>query len=237
MIQKLTLDHFVKVHEMLAGYYGGTVPNIMGCTLAFKALQQAAPNMTNEQLDYAVMQAMTRCKFMPRIPDLMEELYERNEEHLPKLPDIDPNYADSYQQGIYYRALSERNKAKINAPFNPEKYRDDRSYDIPGILPNPVLCPEDERRELRRTRNGGWKQLREAEKAEILELCPNAEMLDSEQWLVSYENWLQHDCVNTYLPNALMPTDKQQSIAAQRNGEEQAQMLAFKQQKLLANAE
>ena len=193
MIQKLTLDHFVKVHEMLAGYYGCTVPNIMGCTLAFKALRQAAPNMTNEQLDYAVMQAMTRCKFMPRIPDLMEELYERDEEHLPKLPDIDPNYADSYQQGIYYRALSERNKAKISAPFDPEVYRRDRVEDmvIPGVM-HLHLPPKNQYRanarmdEWRELKRQGLEELREdlelPEGAEIEEICVGQYQIEFSHW-------------------------------------------------------
>ena len=182
----LTLDHFIKVHEMLAGYYGGTVPNVMGCTLAFKALQQAAPNMTNGQLDYAVMQAMTRCKFMPRIPDLMEELYQRNEENLPQLPDIDPNMCDSYQQGIYYRALSDRNKAKTTAPFDPDRYRDDR--DIPGIVYS-ALPP---RKEFRMTgRMNEWYAMQKQEQAETQQEfgTDNVIRLNDEQYVVPDEAW------------------------------------------------
>lgn len=188
MIEKLTLDHFVKVHEMLAGYYGGTVPNIMGCTLAFKSLQQAAPNMTNEQLDYAVMQAMTRCKFMPRIPDLMEELYERDEEHLPKLPDIDPQYADSYQQSTYYRALSERNKAKVNAPFDPDRYRQERIGDIPGIVD---ACLPSRREYLTSHTHKEWMALKAEKEAELKEEfgVDQLSTLGNGHYAIPYQNW------------------------------------------------
>ena len=188
MVEKLSLDHFVKVHEMLAGYYGGTVPNIMGCTLAFKSLQQAAPNMTNEQLDFAVMQAMTRCKFMPRIPDLMEELYERDEEHLPKLPDIDPNYADSYQQSTYYRALSERNKAKANAPFNPGKYREDRVGDIPGVVD--IFLP-DRKEYVRSHRLNEYHAIKAEKEAELKEEFGVDQLvfLSKGQYAIPYQNW------------------------------------------------
>jgi len=199
MIQKLTLDHFVKVHEMLAGYYGGTVPNIMGCTLAYKALRQAAPNMTNEQLDWAVMQAMTRCKFMPRIPDLMEELYERTEENLPKLPDIDPIYADSYQQGIYYRAVSERNKAKASAPFDPCTYKIDR--EIPGV--DAISLPP--RKEYRMNgRMKEWFALKQAEEDQLKAEygIDEIESLGNGQYSIPYEAWAKA----TTLPSQPTPS-------------------------------
>lgn len=129
---ELTVEHFLQVHEMLASYYGTQSPTLPGVALAFKTLKQRCPHLTAEQFDWAVSEALMRCRFHPRLSDFMESLFERDLSELPALPDIDPRYADSYQQSIYYRAVSDRNKAAASCPYSTTMFKHDRLGQIPG---------------------------------------------------------------------------------------------------------
>ena len=134
-MKKLTVEHFLQAHEMMAGYYGTQAPDLKGVALAFKALLATAPWITQEQFDWALERAVGRCKFHPRVPDFLEELYERDCSALPDMPDIDPRYADEYQLGVYHRAAAQRDKLLERAGFNGELFRRDHLGQIPGTLP------------------------------------------------------------------------------------------------------
>lgn len=133
-MKKLTVEHFLQAHEMMAGYYGTQAPDLKGVALAFKALLATAPWITQEQFDWALERAVGRCKFHPRVPDFLEELYERDYSNLPAMPDIDPRYADEYQLGIYHRAAAQRDKLLERAGFDGECFRHDLLGQIPGTI-------------------------------------------------------------------------------------------------------
>ena len=132
---ELTIEHFLKVHEMLASYYGAQSPTLPGVTLAFRALKNACPALSAEQFDWAVSDSLLRCKFHPRLSDFMESLFDKDLSSLPALPDIDPRYADSYQLNILHRAENENRKAAANCPLLTTHFRVDRLGQIPGTSP------------------------------------------------------------------------------------------------------
>lgn len=131
----LTVEHFLQVHELLASYYGTQSPTLPGVALAYQTLITRCPHLSAEQFDWAVSEAMMRCRFHPRLSDFMESLFDRDMSELPKLPDIDPRYADPYQQSIYYRAEADRNKAAASCPFRTTHFKDERLGQIPGTQP------------------------------------------------------------------------------------------------------
>lgn len=132
---ELTIDHFLKVHEMLASYYGTQSPTLPGVTLAYKTLKDRCPHLAAEQFDWAVSEALMHCRFHPRLSDFMESLFEHDPSELPALPDIDPRYADPYQQSIYYRAVADREKALASCPYNTKFFKHERLGQIPGTQP------------------------------------------------------------------------------------------------------
>lgn len=129
---ELTIEHFLKVHEMLAGYYGTHSPKLEGVAIAFKALKDQVPSLTAEQFDFAVSRALTTCRFHPRLADLLDVLFDKDRSSLPALPDIDVRYADSYQQNVYYQAVNNNNKLAANCPPNTNYFRDELLGQIPG---------------------------------------------------------------------------------------------------------
>ena len=134
-MSELTIEHFLKAHEMLASYYGAQSPTLPGVALAFRALKNACPSLSAEQFDWAVSDTLLRCKFHPRLSDFMESLFAKDLSSLPALPDIDPRYADPYQQNILQRAEIENRKAAVNCPLLTTHFREDRLGQIPGTTP------------------------------------------------------------------------------------------------------
>jgi hypothetical protein len=134
----LNLDHFLKVHEMLASYYGTQAPTLPGVTLAYQSLMSECPELTSAQFDYAVKKAVAHCRFHPRVHDFMSELFEPDLSAGPSMPDIDPRYADSYQLNTYYAAKARLDKYAETAPLNPKSFRLDRAHEIPELPHNPV---------------------------------------------------------------------------------------------------
>ena len=137
----LSLDHFLKVHEMLASYYGTQAPTLPGVTLAYQSMMKEQPKLTTAQFDYALQKAVVRCKFHPRVADFFEELFEPDMSNAPAMPDIDPRYADSYQLSTYYRAAAANDKYRLTAPRNTNVFRDDRWHEIPGLPTNKWADP------------------------------------------------------------------------------------------------
>jgi hypothetical protein len=142
-MNKLTAEHFFQAHEMLAGYYGTQAPNLKGAALAFKALTTAAPWLTQEQFDWALCRSMARCQFHPRIPDFLQELYERDSSGLPELPDIDPRYANEFQVAQLNKAKDRNAKLEQNCPFDSNQFRKQHIGLIPGTenAKNLHTCP------------------------------------------------------------------------------------------------
>lgn len=132
---ELTVEHFLKVHELLAGYYGTQSPTLQGVAIAFKALKEQCPSLTAEQFDFAVSKALTTCRFHPRLADLLEVLFDKDTSSLPALPDIDPRYADSYQQSTYYNAVNLNNKLAQHCPPNTTFFKKELLGQIPGTQP------------------------------------------------------------------------------------------------------
>ena len=133
----LSLDHFLKVHEMLASYYGTQAPTLPGVTLAYQSMMSECPELTAAQFDYAVKKAVVHCRFHPRVHDFMSELFERDLSAGPSMPDIDPRYADGYQLSTYYAAKARLDKYAETAPLDPQCFRHDRRKEIPGA-PAPI---------------------------------------------------------------------------------------------------
>ena len=129
----LSLDHFLKVHEMLASYYGTQAPTLPGVTLAYQSMMSECPELTAAQFDYAVKKAVVHCRFHPRVHDFMAELFERDLSAGPSMPDIDPRYANSYQLQTYYAAKARLDKYAETAPLNPKHFRKDRFNEIPEL--------------------------------------------------------------------------------------------------------
>lgn len=118
----LTFEHFAQVEEALCGYYGRTA-NAIGCTLAFQSLMQTAPSITQELWDLGVAKALANSHWKPSLSDVLCAIYERSTEGLPPLPDIDPRYADGYQQNTYWRAVQARQKLLESAPADTRRVK------------------------------------------------------------------------------------------------------------------
>lgn len=131
----LTIEHFLQVHELLAGYYGTQSPTLQGVAIAYKALKGQCPSLTAEQFDFAVSKALTTCRFHPRLADLLDVLFEKDTSSLPALPDIDVRYADSYQQNVFYQACNTRDKLAKDCPPNTRYFRNELLGQIPGTTP------------------------------------------------------------------------------------------------------
>jgi hypothetical protein len=133
MAKPLTLDHFLAAHDLMARYYGQKT-DTAGFTAAHRALMATAPDMTAELFDWAMQRCMTRCRWMPRLADILQEAYLPDESRLPALPDIDPKFADPYQQGVYWRALSVRQKALEAALPDPRRPRPEAAH-LAALMP------------------------------------------------------------------------------------------------------
>lgn len=143
----LSPEKFAATWRLLASYYGRQVDaNIL--TLLYSALVRTAPELTNEQFDYAVEQAIATSRFMPTIAEVLSEVYEplwrvRKGEG-PQLPDIDPSRASEGLVGAYHTAQATRERWKqtqqAQAPV-PGVFRLDRWQEIPGA----TLTPAQER--------------------------------------------------------------------------------------------
>ena len=120
MSEPLTPDHFIASMRMAGEIYNAPI-SAEGCVILYRALMKQAPAMTAALFDWGMQQALCSCRFMPRLVDILEACYDRDTTNLPKLPDIDPRYADEYQQRIYYRALETRNRALAFAPVDTSK--------------------------------------------------------------------------------------------------------------------
>lgn len=118
----LTFEHFAQVEEALCSYYGRTA-NALGCSFAFQALMQAAPSITQELWDLGVARALASSRWKPSLSDVLCTIYERSTEGLPPLPDIDPRFADGYQQNTYWRAVDTRRKLLESAPVDPRRVK------------------------------------------------------------------------------------------------------------------
>jgi hypothetical protein len=116
----LTPEHFASAMRMVAETYNAPI-SVDGLAMLYRAMLKQAPSMTAELFDYGLQQAICSCRFMPRLVDILEACYERSTADLPKMPDIDPRYANEHQQGIYYRALDARNRALASAPVDTTK--------------------------------------------------------------------------------------------------------------------
>jgi hypothetical protein len=117
MITPLTPRHFAAAIHNAATIYNQPLTD-QTAALMFNVLIGAAPTMTAELFDWGLHQALCSCRFMPRIVDILEACYERDTTGMPKMPDIDPRYADPYLQGIYYRAEQYRHSALSSAPVD-----------------------------------------------------------------------------------------------------------------------
>lgn len=132
----LDFDHFVKMYSVLGEYFNAA-QSTPAMTLVYKALINHCPYITNEMFSYAVEKSLLRCKFLPKISDLLEELFERDRSGLPKAPDIDPRFADSYQMSQYNNWKNNCDKALLTAPLSNTHFRQDRIAEIPNLLPLP----------------------------------------------------------------------------------------------------
>lgn len=130
----LTFEHFVKNYSVLGEYYNQE-PSTDGMMLVYKALSNHCKYITNDMFSYAIEKAMLRCKFMPRVDDILHELLEKDPRGLPKAPDIDIRYADSYQQGIYHKWKNNHDKALMDASYSESTFRAERIKEIPNLLP------------------------------------------------------------------------------------------------------
>jgi len=120
MTTPLTPLHFAGAMQEAAEAYNTPI-STTATSVLFKALIRKAPSMTCELFDYAMGEALCSCRFMPRLVDILDASYERSTVGLPPMPDIDPRYADAYQQSAYYRALDTRERAKAAAPIDTSK--------------------------------------------------------------------------------------------------------------------
>ena len=106
-------------------------------TIAFQyqALINQDPELTADQFAYAVQQCMLTCTFMPKLNELLRQLYEPNHEGGPCMPDIDPRYADEYQLSAFYKAQHLCNKWAADHDRVPliGQFRTDRLHQIPDI--------------------------------------------------------------------------------------------------------
>jgi hypothetical protein len=106
-------------------------------TIAFQyqALINQDPELTADQFAYAVQQCMLSCTFMPKLNELLRQIYEPNYAGGPCMPDIDPKYADEYQLSAFYKAQHLRNKWEAEHDRVPAigHFRSDRLNEIPGI--------------------------------------------------------------------------------------------------------
>jgi hypothetical protein len=106
-------------------------------TIAFQyqALINQDPELTADQFAYAVQQCMLTCTFMPKLNELLRQLYEPDLSRMPALPDIDPKYGDEYERSIYYRAAATQAKWVVANEHKPRigLFRSDRLHQIPGI--------------------------------------------------------------------------------------------------------
>jgi hypothetical protein len=147
----LTFDHFAQVEEALCGYYGRTA-NALGCTFAYQALMEAAPSITQELWDLGVAKALANSRWKPSLSDVLCTIYERSTEGLPPLPDIDPRFADGYQQNTYWRAVDARRKLLESAPVDPRRIKQEVAAELKrkgAALPQGVVTArEQEAREL-----------------------------------------------------------------------------------------
>ena len=117
MTTPLTPLHFAAAIHNAATIYNQPLTE-QTAVLMFNVLIETAPNMTAELFDWGLKQALLTSRFMPRLVDILEACYVRDTSGLPKMPDIDPRYADAYLQGIYYRAEQYRLSALSSAPVD-----------------------------------------------------------------------------------------------------------------------
>ena len=117
MTTPLSVEHLAAGFHAAARIYNQPLDHETAA-LIYQVLMKAAPSMTAELFDHGLQKAMELGRFMPRIMDILEACYERDTSGLPKMPDIDPRYADANLQGIYYRAEQYRLSALSSAPVD-----------------------------------------------------------------------------------------------------------------------
>jgi hypothetical protein len=117
MTTPLSVEHVAAGFHAAARLYNQPLDHETAA-LIYAVLMKAAPSMTAELFDHGLQKAMESGRFMPRIVDILEACYERDTSGLPKMPDIDPRYADAYLQGIFYRAEQYRHSALSSAPVD-----------------------------------------------------------------------------------------------------------------------
>ena len=117
MTTSLSVEHVAAGFHAAARLYNQPLDHETAA-LIYQILMKAAPSMTAELFDHGLTEAIKSGRFMPRIVDILEACYERDTSGLPKMPDIDPRYADANLQGIYYRAEQYRHSALSSAPVD-----------------------------------------------------------------------------------------------------------------------
>ena len=127
----LSSSHFSAGYGLLLDYFGRT-NQAQTIAAVFHILMTKDPSLTSEQFDYMIQECMLNCTFMPKLNEMLLQLYEQDTSKAPALPDIDPRYADSYQQSTYWRAVDRQEKwLAANQIPDLQTYRADKQ--IPGI--------------------------------------------------------------------------------------------------------
>jgi hypothetical protein len=118
----LSPETFIDVWSAVAESFGRPASD-RGSEWLYTCLIEAVPNLPELVFMYAAKTATQSCRFMPTLADLLDAICERDATALPPLPDIDPRYANEFQQGVYYRALAERDKALKTAPHDTTRFK------------------------------------------------------------------------------------------------------------------
>ena len=143
----VTPTHFAAVWKVTADYFKREVSNDL-IALLYKALTDTAPDLTDEQFDYAMERAIARSRYMPTIVEVLSEVYEplwrvRRGEG-PQLPAVDPTRASEGLTAAFYAAQNARERWKQSQEAQrpmPGVFRLDRWQEIPGA----TLTPRQQR--------------------------------------------------------------------------------------------
>jgi hypothetical protein len=106
---------FAAGYSVLLDYFARTQDDST-IAFVFSTLKKLDPNLSRRQWEFIVQKSLVSFTFMPRLNDLLGLIYKRDFSGMPSLPDIDPRYADSYQQNIYEQAKQAQAKWLASTP-------------------------------------------------------------------------------------------------------------------------